>query len=274
LLSKALGQTVIVDNVTGASGSIAAGKMFAAPSDGNVLMMVSPTETIMPPIMMSSVKYKAEDFRLLVNGPAVALALIMRPGLNFKNVDELIVHARNPANKPLTYGSLGIGSIPHLAGEHFEELTSTKLTHVPYRGGAPLITDLVGNQVDISFFPLAGATMQMIDTGKLKAVGVTLAQKLPQYSKFDLLTAHPLLKSFVHTAWQSVAIPKSVPLETAERLHRELNGIFQSEEIRLFATKNGTFIPEALGLRQIETEFNSEIARTRSLAKSIKMDAQ
>jgi tripartite-type tricarboxylate transporter receptor subunit TctC len=273
-LSKALSQTVIVENVTGANGSIAANKMFNAPADGHVLMMVSPGETIMPPILMSSVKFKAEDFRLLVNGPSVPLALLMRPGLNFKNVDELITYAKNPANKPLSFGSFGNGSLGHLAAAHFIELTGAKMIHVPYRGGAPLTTDLMGDQIDLSFFPIAGNGLQMVDSGKVKQLGIALDHKLPQYAKYDLLSAHPLLKPFVHLSWQSIAVPRAVPLALAEKLNQDLNLIFQSEDIKGLASKNGSFIPAPLGLAQIEANYQAEIARTRALAKAVKLEAQ
>jgi tripartite-type tricarboxylate transporter receptor subunit TctC len=275
LLSKSLGgQTVIVENLTGASGSIAANKMFLSPVDGTTLMMVSPSETILPPLMMSAVKFKSEDFRLLVNGPSVAVALLTRNGLNFKDVGELIAYAKNPANKPLSYASLGIGSIAHLAAEHFSDLAGVKMTHVPYRGGAPVTADLMGNQVDISFFPIAGASMQMIDTGKVKCLGVALPVKLPQYSKYDLLTAHPALKSFVHTTWQSVAVPKATPAPIVEKLHKELTAIFQGDEMRAFAAKQGSYLPEPVSLAQIDASYMTEIARTRALAKAVKLEAQ
>jgi tripartite-type tricarboxylate transporter receptor subunit TctC len=275
LLSKALGgQTVIVENLTGASGSIAANKMFMSPMDGTTLMMVSPSETILPPLMMSAVKFKSEDFRLLVNGPSVAVALLTRNGLNFKDVGELIAYAKNPANKPLSYGSLGIGSVAHLAAEHFSELAGVKMTHVPYRGGAPVLADLVGNQVDLSFFPVAGASMQMIDSGKLKCLGIALPVKLPQYSKYDVLTSHPALKSFIHTAWQSIAVPKATPAPVVEKLHKELSAIFQGEELRAFAAKQGSYLPEPATLAQIEANYLAEISRTRALAKLVKLEAQ
>jgi tripartite-type tricarboxylate transporter receptor subunit TctC len=275
LLAKALGgQPVIVENLTGASGSIAASKMFAAPADGTLLMMVSPSETILPPLMLSAVKFKSEDFRLLINGPSVAVALFMRNGLNFKDVGELIAYAKDPANKPLSYASFGIGSIAHLAAEHFSELAGIKMTHVPYRGGAPVTADLMGNQVDVSFFPIAGASMQMIDAGKVKCLGVALPVKLPQYSKYELLTAHPALKSFIHVTWQSLAVPKATPPAIADRLHKELTQIFQGEELKAFAAKQGSFIPEPLSLAQIDANYMGEIARTRALAKAVKLEAQ
>jgi tripartite-type tricarboxylate transporter receptor subunit TctC len=273
-LAKSTGQTVVVDNITGASGSIAANKMFGLPTDGTTIMMVSSSETIMPPLMMKSVKFKAEDFRLLINGPTVPLAIVARSGLPVNNLEELLAYARNPANKPLSYGSLGVGSIAHIGAEHFAKLTGIGMTHVPYRGGAPVVNDLLGNNVDLSFFPFAGGMVQLAETGKVKVLGLSLDESLPQYAKYALATKHPQLKEFVHLSWQSMAVPKSTPLPVAEKLAQQLNEIFHEPEMQAFAAKNGSFVPKALSLVQVEAQYNAEIARTRALAKAINLQAE
>ncbi len=273
-LAKATGQTVIVDNITGASGTIAAAKLFSLPADGNTLMMVSSSESIMPPLMMKTAKFKAEDFRLLINGPSVPLAIVARSGLPFNTLEELLAYARNPANKPLSYGSLGVGSIAHLAAEHFAALTKIELTHVPYRGGAPVVNDLLGNNVDISFFPFAGGMVQMVETNKVKMLGVTTLETMPQYAKYRVANTHPQLKEFVHISWQSIAVPKATPMPVAEKLAQQLNEIFQAPEMQAFAAKNSSYVPKAMSLAQIEAQYNSEIARTRALAKAINLQAE
>lgn len=273
-LAKATGQTVIVDNITGASGTIAAAKLFSVPADGNTLMLVSSSESIMPPLMMKAAKFKSEDFRLLINGPSVPLAIVARSGLAFNSIEELLAYARNPANKPLSYGSLGVGSIAHLAAEHFAALTGISMTHVPYRGGAPVVNDLLGNNVDLSFFPFAGGMIQLVETNKVKMLGLSLSEVLPQYAKYPLASKHPQLKEFVHISWQSLAVPKTTPLPVAEKLAAQLNDIFQSPEMQAFAAKNGSFVPKALPLAQVEAQYNAEIARTRALAKAINLQAE
>jgi tripartite-type tricarboxylate transporter receptor subunit TctC len=272
-LSKAMGQTVIVENITGASGTLAAQRMLSAPHDGHHIMVVSSSETIMPPLLMSSVKFQAEDFRLLVDGMSVPLALIARTGLPLNTVEELVAYARNPANKPLSYGSLGNGSIAHLAAEHFEQLTGAKLVHVPYRGGAPLTTDMIGNQIDISFFPFAGGAIQLAETGKVKVLGIASATRLPHLAKYPLLTQAPGLKTYVYSAWNSFAVPRAVPEAMAERLNRELNAILQTPEIKAFAQKMGSFVPEPMNLQQIGAFYAGETERLRGLAKAVKLQA-
>ncbi len=272
-LSKAMGQTVIVENITGVSGSLAAARLLAAPPDGNQIMVVSSSETIRPPLLLSSVKFQAEDFRLLVDRMSVPLALIARTGLPVNNVEEPLAYARNPANKALSYGSLGNGSIAHLAAEHFEQLTGVKMVHVPYRGGAPLTTDMIGNRIDISFFPLAGAGIQLAEAGKIKVLGMASGTKLPHLAKYPLLADMAALKPFVYSAWNSFAVPKAVPDAVAERLNHELNGILHQPQIMAFAQKMGSHVPPALSLEQVGVFYAAETAKLRGLAKAVKLQA-
>jgi tripartite-type tricarboxylate transporter receptor subunit TctC len=114
----------------------------------------------------------------------------------------------------------------------------------------------------------------MVETGKLKMIGLAFAQSLPQYSKYALLTQHAQLKNFVHVSWQSMAVPKSTPQPVVDRLHQDLSLIFQSAEMKELAAKSGSFVPPSLSLAQIEANFNAEIMRTRALAKSVNLQAQ
>ena len=139
-LSKALGQPVVIENLTGANGSIAAQKMLSSPVDGHSMMVVSPNETILAPLTITGLKYQAEDFRLLANGIAAPTALLARPTLDVNNLNELLAYA---VAKELRYGSVGLGSMPHLTAEDFRQRTGARLLHVPYRGGAPMIQDMM-----------------------------------------------------------------------------------------------------------------------------------
>jgi tripartite-type tricarboxylate transporter receptor subunit TctC len=272
-LSRAMGQTVVVENITGASGTLAAQRLLSSPPDGMSIMVVSSSETIMPPLLMSSVKWQAEDFRLLVGGMSEPLALIARTAAPFNSVQEMLAHARNPDKVPLSYGSLGNGSIAHLAAEHFEQLTGVKMVHVPYRGGVPLTTDMVGNQIDISFFPFAGAATQLAESGKIKVLGVAGSTRLEHLAKYPLLTEVAPLQAFVYSAWNSFTVPKAVPDAVAERLNRELNAILQSPEIKAFALKMGSYVPEPASLQQVASFYVAETSKLRALAKAIKLQA-
>jgi tripartite-type tricarboxylate transporter receptor subunit TctC len=273
-LSKALGQPVIVENLTGASGSIAAQKMLSAPADGHSLMVVSPSETILPPLIISSVKYQPEDFRLLANGIAAPTALLARATLEAKNVNELLAYSANQANKELSYGSMGQGSMPHLTAEDFRQRTGARLLHVPYRGGAPLLQDLMGGQIDMAFMPFAGPILGMVAAGKLKVIGLATPTRIPALAQFPVLNDHPALKDFNYPLWSTFAVSKAVPDETAAKLNKTLNEIMQLPDVQAWVKAAGSFVPEALSLQGAADFYQAEIRKIRALAKAVNLQAQ
>ncbi|NBQ07756.1 MAG: tripartite tricarboxylate transporter substrate binding protein, partial [Betaproteobacteria bacterium] len=138
-LSKNLGQPVIVDNLGGASGAIAAQKVLNSHSDGQIIFQGSPNELILAPLAISAVKFKSEDFRLVQMISTAQIAFLARKDLPVNNVDEFLDYARKEAQagRPITYASVGPGSFYHLLGEHLSKVTSIPMTHIPYKGGAP-----------------------------------------------------------------------------------------------------------------------------------------
>lgn len=275
LLAQALGTTVRVDNLPGASGTLAAQRVLAAPPDGRTIFVVSSSETILPPLLMRSVKFKAQDFRLVAGTLSAPLALIGRPGLPEATLDALLVRGADTALPPLRCGHLGSGSGPHLAGEHFTELTGVALTQVPYRGGAPLATDLVGEQVDLAFLPLAGPLLAVIQARKLRVYGVSaaaagtaLAQQMP------LLSAEPRLRGFAHAAWVSFALPKAVAEPVAQRLNRHLNAALLSPAVQQLAAQMGAAAPAPLSLADAARFFEAETKSLQALARRIGLQAQ
>ena len=273
-LGLATGQAVVVENIPGASGSLAAQRMLSAAADGSAIMVVSSSETIMPPLLMSAVKYQAEDFQMVTGPLRAPVALLGRPGLAPNNLKELLDHSRNPANPKLSYGSLGPGTIAHLAAEHFSRLTGMGMLHVPYRGGAPLVTDLLADRIDLSFLPLAGPSLQLADTGKLKVYGIASAERLPHLVRYELLPDHPSLKTFVHSAWNAFAVSRAVPAPAAEHLNRVFNEVIQSPDIRSFAVGLGSHVPPPTTLAEAGTFYQSEISTTRALARAMNLKAE
>ena len=165
-----LGQTMIVDNVGGAGGSIALNKVLNAPADGHMVALGSPMELVLAPMAIQGVKYKAEDFKLVAQFSSTSTILAVRTSMNVKSVDDLIALAKKNPDQPLTYGSVGYGSLYHLIGEKFGQITKAPLLHVPYKGIAPLISDLMGGQIDMAFLPMAGSIPQTIQDGKIKGL--------------------------------------------------------------------------------------------------------
>ncbi|MDP2023952.1 MAG: tripartite tricarboxylate transporter substrate binding protein, partial [Hydrogenophaga sp.] len=154
-LGKQLGQPVVIENLGGASGSIAAQKVLNGPSDGYTVFQGSPNELILAPLAISSIKFKSEDFRLVQMIATAQIAFLAKKDLPVNSVDEFVDHARKAAKdgKPLTFASVGPGSFYHLLGEHLSKVTGIPMIHVPYKGAAPAEQDLMAGQVDFFLAP-------------------------------------------------------------------------------------------------------------------------
>lgn len=272
-LEATLSRTVVVENLPGASGTLAAQRMLSAPPDGHTLMVVSSSETIMPPLLMPGLRYQAEDFRLLMAPLQAPVALLARPGLPVDTVQELLATPAGAPRLPFTYGSFGHGSVAHLAAEHFAQLTGLSMTHVPYRGGAPLVNELLGDQVDLAFFPMAGPALQLAQQGRLKVLGLASRSRPAHLSRFALLTDQAALQDFVHAAWNSIAVSRGVPLVTAHRLNRLLDEILRRDDVRALAERQGTQVPAPMGLDELDSFYREQVAGTRALARAIKLQA-
>jgi tripartite-type tricarboxylate transporter receptor subunit TctC len=270
-LSKALGQSVVIENLTGAGGSIAAQKMLSSPADGHSLMVVSPNETILAPLTITGLKYQAEDFRLLANGVAAPTALLARSTLEADNVTELLAYS---TNKELRYGSVGLGSMPHLTAEDFRQRTGARLLHVPYRGGAPMMQDMMAGHIDIAFMALAGPIVGMVAAGKIKVIGLATAPRIPALAQFAVLNEHAALRDFDYPVWSTFAVSKSVPEETAAKLNQTLNDIMQSPPVQAWVKSAGSFALEPVTLQGAADFYQTETRKIRRLAKALNLLTQ
>jgi tripartite-type tricarboxylate transporter receptor subunit TctC len=149
-LSKKLGEAVIVENIGGASGGIAAQKILNSPSEGYLVMQGSPNELILGPLANSAIKFKSEDFRLVQMIGSAQIAFLVRGDMPVKDIDSFLAFAKKSAQegKPLSYASVGHGSFYHLLGEQLSKETKIPMTHVPYKGAGPAMQDLIGGQID------------------------------------------------------------------------------------------------------------------------------
>ena len=164
LLQKELGQTVIVENVPGAGGSIGVQKALSDASRSTPLLIVSQTETILTPMTIKSARYKPEDFQAVAVVARLPYILTARPTLSATTPVELAELAKKePA--PLSFGNIGPGSMIHLLGEQWDRKNGVKLNQISYKGVPPVTQDIMGNQIDLNFLPLGGATLSMIQSG-------------------------------------------------------------------------------------------------------------
>ncbi|MFN9448963.1 MAG: tripartite tricarboxylate transporter substrate binding protein, partial [Rubrivivax sp.] len=205
-LSRAVGQTVIVDNLGGASGTIAAQRVLGAPADGHVIYQGSPNELVLAPMAMASVKYKAEDWRMVQIIGSFPMAVLARKGLPANTIDELVALARKASaeGKPLTYASVGVGSLYHVVGAHFAHTIGAEMTHVPYKGFAPAQQDLAGNLVDLAFFVVDARLPGFVDQGMYKVLATLAASGKPEakfLEKYPSINDSKSIKDFAFDTW-------------------------------------------------------------------------
>jgi tripartite-type tricarboxylate transporter receptor subunit TctC len=273
-LGKELGQTVLVENLGGVSGAIAAQKVLAAPADGYYIFQGSPNEVILSPLVNASVRLKAEDFRLVAPIADAVMVVLTRKDLPVNNVDELIALARKSADKPLSYGSVGVGSLYHFIMENVQQVTGVKLTHVPYKGNAPLVQDIGGGQVDFAVLVYSAAMGAMADQGRLKAIGQLGAQRSELLKNVPAVSEGQALKNFNYKTWTGFMVPKNTPEPVVQRLHAAIGKTLKDPSV-ISQLKLQTQEPSApMSLAEAAKVFEAETARYRALAKSINLQPQ
>lgn len=278
-LNKALGQMVLVENLGGVSGALGAQKVLAAPADGHYLYQGSPNELILAPMALQAVKYKSEDFRMVQIIGAFPMAVLARKELGANNIDELAALAKKAAaeGKPLTYGSVGVGSFYHVLGEHFANLAGAAMTHVPYKGMAPLSTDLAGGQVDVSFIVVGAKDVALVEQGRLKILG-TLAPagkvEVPLLKGYPSINDSKFVKDFAYNAWTGYFVRKDTPEPVVQALNKALATAMGDAEVRKQLEGLGGMIPAPMTPAEATKEYEAQTARFRAIAKSIKLSPQ
>ncbi len=270
LLTKDLGQPVIVENVSGAGGTIGVQKVLAGAADGHNLLIASPTELILSPISIPSVKYRAEDLRLFGVVGSVSFALMARADLPANNIQELIALSKKPGTKELSYGSVGPGSVLHLMGAQLARLTGMQMLHVPYKGTPPLSQDMLGGQIDMAFLPLAGGFMGLIGQGKLKVLGVATLVPLAAYPKLPTLASQDkALAGFEFDAWAGLLLSRKAPDSVVTRLNKSFNDALRDPELRRGLESTGITLASPMTTSELDSFFAEQIGRYRALAAAI-----
>ncbi len=272
-IAKELGCTVIVENVPGASGSIAVGKVMGRAAAGDMLVVGSPTEMILAPATLQSARYKPEDFRPLALLSRSQLALYARADLPMANVDELVAWAKANPDKPLAYGSVGVGSIYHLAGQAFADAVGVAMNHVPYKGGAPLLTDLAGGHIDLVLLPANGDMAGRVATGKIKALAVTGNARSPVYPAVPTFAeSHSLSRFTSIDSWVGLFIPVAAPAPLAQAISRAVQAALGDAEVqRQLQAQAGVPLPPPMPAPQLAAFYTAEIERYTQAVRKAKL---
>jgi tripartite-type tricarboxylate transporter receptor subunit TctC len=248
-LARALGQPVVVDNKPGASGNIGNQLVARAKADGYTLLVSYSGYHVGNPHLFKQAGWDPlKDFAPVAMMTRAPQVIAVRPTLPANTLQELIAYAKANPGK-LNYASSGNGSIQHIAGELFKQLTGTFITHIPYRGSGPAVQDLMAGQVDMFITTPAGVLSQ-IQGGRLKGLAVTSSKRLASMPNMPTATEAGL-KGYELDSWFALYAPAGTPQDVVQLLNTEINKILQSPEVRKKADDSGTGVatmsPQQLG---------------------------
>lgn len=218
-LSDRFGQQIVVENRAGAGGNVGSEAVANSPPDGYTLLLCSVANSISATLYEKLGYDFVRDFAPVAGVSRAPNVMEINPSIPVKTVPEFISYAKANPGK-VNMGSSGIGTSIHVSGELFKMMTGVSMQHVPYRGSAPMLTDLVGGQVQVAFDNLQ-PSMPLIKAGKLRGLAVTTA------TRSDALPELPPIADFVPgyeaSTWNGVSAPKNTPTEIIEKLNREIN---------------------------------------------------
>ena len=239
-LSERLGKPFIVENRPGAGTNIGTEAVVRAPADGYTLLLIAPGNVINPTL------YDKLNFNFISDIAPVASifrganVIVANPSFPAKTVPEFIAYAKANPGK-LNYGSAGIGTSTHVSVELFKMMAGVDLVHVPYRGTAPLLADLISGQMQVTFDNVS-TSIEYIRSGKLRALAVTSearSELLP-----EIPTVGEFLSGYEASAVDGIGVPRNTPADVIDRLNKEINAALADPKIKtLFADLGGTVLP-------------------------------
>jgi tripartite-type tricarboxylate transporter receptor subunit TctC len=227
-LYERLGQPVIIDNRPGAGGNIGTEAVVKAAPDGYTLLLINSNHTVNATLYDKLNYNLIRDIAPVAGINRAAVVMQINPSIPAKTVPEFIAYAKARPGK-INMASAGNGTTQHLSGELFMMMTGTSMTHVPYRGDAPALTDLLGGQAQLCF---AGGTssVEYIRTGKLRALAVTTASRLEVLP--DIPTVGEFVAGYEASGWQGLGAPKNTPAYIVEKLNKEINAALVDPKIK------------------------------------------
>lgn len=262
-LTEKLGQPVIVENKAGAGGTLAAAVVAKAQPDGYTIFLATVAHT-MAPGLYKSLPYDFEkDFDPVTLAAQVPNVLIVNPAVPAKTVAELIAYIKANPGK-VNFGSAGPGSTEHMSGELFRSILGVDIVHIPYKGGAPMMTDLIAGQIQMAI-ETSGSATPHIQAGTVRALAVSTAHRSPYFPDLPTL-AESGLKGYDVTTWFGFMVPKGTPPAIRDKLYRQIADVLKQSAITARLKEMGAD-PGGQSPAEFATFITSETAKWKKVAK-------
>jgi len=269
-LSEAFGKPVIVENKPGAATTLAANQVAKAPPDGYTLVVLTSIALSINPTLFKHLNYDPQDFTpisLYVKSPFV---LVIDPSLPAKTLSEFVEFARK-TNPPLSYASIGAGSVQHMSMEFAKKRLGFDATHVPYRSTPQSVTDLMGGHVAASFLE-AGLSIPLIKEGKLRALAVSSAQRLPLLPDVPPFAEASGAPDYEGVSWHMLLVPSKTPQPIIDRLHAEMKRIMQDPEMREKIAALGLIPNDSPSVEDMRSYIQSEQLKWGAMVRQLGLE--
>lgn len=266
-LAERLGQNVIVENRPGAGGMIGTNYVAKATPDGHTLLILTGAFTAVAATVKNLPYDAVRDFSWVSMVVTYPFVLVVRNESSLRTVSDYIAAAKKSPGK-LVYGSVGTGSVFHLAAELVNVMAGTETTHVPYKGGAEPMTELIGGRIDAIFTTMTGAFPQ-IEAKRVRAVAVASLQRSPQLP--GVPTVAETLPGYEVTSFAGLAVPRGTPAAVVARLNREVRAVLELPEVRRRLTDSGGQV-HPTGPDEMRRHVEAEIAKWKRIVAERKIE--
>ncbi len=272
-MQESLGQPIIVENVVGVGGSLGVLKAANAAPDGYTILAGSPLELIYTPLGIAAAKNKPEDMRMVALVGHTPIAIVARKDLPVNTLEEFVAMAKK-ADKPLSFGSTGVGSLYHLMAEKALQNAGAKGLHAPYNGLAPYLKDLMGGVIDFAVVPLVGPVLGAIDGGQIKALAIASPQSIARLPKLPAARATKGFEDYQFSIWLGIQASAKTPEAQMAAIHKAAYAALANADLRKTIETAGTLIAEPMSLQQLDGFYKKEAATGAAIAKSVNLQAQ
>ena len=267
-IAEALGGQVVVENLGGATGTIAASRVLNTEADGRYFFQGTQNELIIPPLTNNAVRYTPDQFESVHPITVTHLVLLVRSDLPVNNVEEFLKLAGSrDAKTSLSYGSVGVGSLYHLITDHLGKTLGIPFTHVPYKGTAPVVQDLASGQIDFSIMPFQASMLEMIKAGRYKAIAVLSKDKPAVLSHLPSITETPKLENFEYASNAGYFVKKGTPDDIKQKLNKAIAAALQTPEVIQKLEADGRNVSKPKSLEEAQAFYASEILKYKEMIR-------